>query len=266
MTFMMTMIPPQEQSRRDQLRANKTKDNSAKIFETPEQTQQRYEEIANDLVSVVYDPKNKPIFKGPDGRAHTAAVMLSIIFHESGFRRDVDKGEISGRGDYGSSWCLMQIRAGKFPSKTRPWNFIYDRPPQWGDHKEDIENGFTGQELVNNRKLCFYEGLKMIRWSYARCGQKPGEKLKVYASGSCDKGGEASKRRIFLAERFWQKSKDQRDWNDEDIVNIVQHNLSDQKIAETNSEMTSQPIPSLAINDFKIGWQKPELKNSNILW
>lgn len=258
MSFMMTMIPPAEQSRRDQVRLSKLKDAKV-LFETPEESAQRYESIAKDLVDVVYDPNNKTLFQNdPDGRTHTIAIMLSIMFHESGFRRDVDMGEISGRGDSGNSWCMMQIKAGKAPSKTRAWNVRYDRPPQFGDNPEDIEKGVTGQALVEDRKLCFYEGLKMIRWSYSRCGANPGGKLKVYASGSCGKGGEASKRRVFLAERFWKNSEDLRTWNDDDIVRSVRKSLLE--------KLYSQPVQQLVINDLNFGWQKPEPKNSKVLW
>jgi hypothetical protein len=274
MAFMMTMIPPAEQSRRDQVRAvaqmSKAKDGKVVLFETPEDTASRYESIAKDLVEVVYDPNTKPLFDGPDGRAHTVAVMLSIMFHESGFRRDVDQGDHSGRGDSGNSWCMMQIKAGKAPSKTRSWNVKYDRPPQWGDSPADIEQGFTGQQLVDDRKLCFYEGLKMIRWSYSRCGSNPGGKLKVYASGSCDKGGEASKRRVFTAERYWQKSQDQRTWADDDIVRVVRRALFEKRmVAMMNSPLldtASQPVQPLVLNELRFGWQRSEPQESNTLW
>jgi hypothetical protein len=191
------------------------------------------------------------------------------MFHESGFRRDVDRGEPSGIGDSGNSWCMMQIKAGKVPSKTRSGNIKYDRPPQFGDSPEDIESGFTGQDLVDNRQLCFYEGLKMIRWSYSRCGKDPNGKLRVYASGSCDRGGEASKRRVFTAEKFWQNSRDQRTWNDDDIVRIVNGATFDQRlVAMINTSLlsTSQPIQLLAIDDLRFSWQKQEPKEYNILW
>jgi len=270
MAFMMTMIPPAEQSRRDQVRMSKTKNVKIVLFETPEEVSQRYESIAKDLVEVVYNPNNKPLFDGLDGRTHTIAVMLSIMFHESGFRRDVDYGEHTGRGDLGNSWCMMQIQAGKAPSKTRNWNVKYDRPPQFGDSPEDIESGFSGPELIQNRKLCFYEGLKMIRWSYSRCGKNTSGKLKVYASGSCSKGGEASKRRVFTAERYWQKSQDQRNWNDDDIVRVVNRALFEQRMvvmikSQLLSDPVSQPIQTRPISDLRFGW-KPEPKDTNILW
>ena len=266
MAFMMTMIPPAEQSRRDKVRSEKS-DAKIALFETPEESAQRYEDIAKDLVEVVYDPNNKPIFDGPDGRAHTAAVMMSIMFHESGFRRDVDKGET--RGDSGNSWCMMQIRAGKSPSRTRSWNVKYDRPPQYGDSPDDIEKGFTGQELVDDRKLCFYEGLKMLRWSYSRCGKDPNGKIKVYASGSCDKGGEASKNRVSTAEKYWKSSQDQRSWNDADIVSIVQKALFDQRmVAMMNNPILpiAQPIKSLTFNESRVGFAKTRTKDTNTLW
>lgn len=259
MAFMMATVPPAEQSRRDKVRADKAE---SAVFETPEEANERYRDIAEDLVQVVYNPNNKPLFEGPDGRAHTVAVMLSIMFHESGFRRDVDQGDHSGRGDSGHSWCMMQIMAGKAPAKTRAWNKVYDRPPQWGDPPEEIEEGVTGPDLVNNRQLCFYEGLKIARWSFSRCGGGIYDKLKVYASGSCDKGAAASRRRIFTAERFWTQSKDQRTWSDDDIVSFVQRKrLDDNMIALTrwsNIYALSEPQTLEPLNLGFVGWRRPE--------
>jgi hypothetical protein len=251
--FMVAVSPPTEQGHRD--RGN----------ETLQETTQRYEEIAEDLADVVYDSKNKPIFNEPDGRAHTAAVMLAIMFHESKFYRDVDHGDPTGIGDSGRSWCMMQIMAGKHPSKTLPWNFVQDRPPQYGDSPDEIEEGVTGQELADNRRLCFYEGLKMVRWSYSRCGSNPFDKLKVYASGSCDKGASASKRRVFTAERYWLKSKKRRTWVDAEIIDIFRRK-------KYNEELTAMLIqselyhPSQPYQVFDFGWQRPEPTEYRVLW
>ena len=70
----------------------------------------RYTEIASDLAAVVYDPEEKPLFPGEDGRAKTALLLASIAAHESTFRVDVEDGR--ARGDGGTSWCFMQLHIG----------------------------------------------------------------------------------------------------------------------------------------------------------
>jgi hypothetical protein len=65
----------------------------------------RYESIAQDLVSVVYDEHEQPVFTGDGGRAKTALLMASIASFESGFRADVDDGRTTG--DHGRSYRIV---------------------------------------------------------------------------------------------------------------------------------------------------------------
>src|SRR4051812_20510026 len=81
--------------------------------ETKEEALTRYEEIAQDIVDVVYSPHTKPLFTGPNGRAQTVTVILSVMLHESAFMKHVDRGLGKyARGDHGASWCSMQLRIG----------------------------------------------------------------------------------------------------------------------------------------------------------
>jgi hypothetical protein len=122
----------------------------------------RYTEIASDLVTVVYDPEEPALFAGDGARAETALVLASIAAHESTFRVDVDDGR--KRGDSGSSWCLMQMHVGS--GKT-------------------VE-GWTGEDLVKDRKLCFSAALHIAKWSFQTCNVFPlEERLSAYASGHC---------------------------------------------------------------------------------
>lgn len=168
------------------------------VPETPEETKARYEAIAWDLADVVYDPMNPSLFEGEDGRSKTAAVLLSIMKHESDFRRDVDLnlGSVS-RGDRGRSWCMMQINIGK--GQTKPWNYTKGRfaYPKEMDSDDVIQDGWTGEELIQDRRKCILTGLRIAKTSMDACKSLPLEdQLRVYASGSCAKGGRASRARM----------------------------------------------------------------------
>lgn len=176
--------------------------------ETREEAEIRYRDITKDVVEVVFDPEVKPLFAGPTGRARTISVVLSVMFHESSFMKHVDYnlGKYA-RGDEGKSWCLMQIKIDQEGGRTLPWNKVKNRRPLWGDLPEDIEQGYTGEELIADRKVCIREGMKILRTSFSSCRHLPlNERLRQYASGSCEKGGDASKNRMNGAIRWYDKS------------------------------------------------------------
>jgi hypothetical protein len=174
--------------------------------ETQQEAEARYMSIAQDVVSVVYAPGMKPLFRGPSGRAQTVSVILSVMFHEGSFMKNVDFGLGKyARGDGGRSWCLMQIKVGN--GKTMPWNIVHDRPKRWNDPPEEVFNGYTGEELVHDRKLCISEGLKILRLSFGQCSKLPMEdRLRSYASGSCEKGEDASRNRMRQAMNWFAKT------------------------------------------------------------
>ena len=147
--------------------------------ESPDEVMDRYESIARDAATVALDPDESPIFDGPDGRAKTALLMLSVASFESGYRKRVDDGR--GRGDNGRSFCLMQIRV------------------VTGETSE----GWTGPDLVQDRTRCFRAALHILRRSFGVCRSLPfDDRLSAYASGSCSLGTEASRRRVHRA-RAW---------------------------------------------------------------
>ncbi len=191
--------------------------------ETQAEAQARYDDIAKDIVDVVYDPQTKVLFGGANGRSRTVSIILSIMLHESGFMKNVDYGVGKyARGDQGRSWCLMQLNIGE--GRTLRWNIKEDRPPRWGDNPSDILDGYTGPELVADRQLCIREGLKVLRVSFSSCrGSLPlNQRLRVYASGNCDGGSEGSAARMNTAIRWFQNSRDERKLFDEaDVTRLV---------------------------------------------
>jgi hypothetical protein len=186
--------------------------------ETKEDALVRYDAVARDIVDVVYSPNVKPLFTGPNGRAQTVSVILSVMSHESAFMRHVDLGLGKyARGDQGRSWCSMQINIGA--GKTMKWNVKHDRPVEWNDDPADVFDGYTGEELIANRKLCISEGLKILRISFGSTKGLPlDERLRVYASGDRNKGAEASRNRMRTAMMFFQKTAKTREFTDNDVM------------------------------------------------
>lgn len=173
--------------------------------ETREAAEARYESIAADIAAVVWDPNEAPLFRGPSGRLKTTSMILSVMLHESAFRRDVDFGlGKAGKGDGGRSWCLMQINLGQAGASGKTaQRIVLDN----GGYRfvQGGTEGFGGEDLVTNRKSCIRAGLHLLRRSFGACGRLPQQHwLNAYASGSCDAGHEASQNRMGTAFRWYQ--------------------------------------------------------------
>jgi hypothetical protein len=177
-------------------------------IESVEETEARYNSIAFDAMSVAYDPQEKPLFSGSRGRARTIMVLLATDLYESSFRRDVDLGigKLS-KGDGGKSWCMNQIQLGKADAEgNTPHRIIVNIGGSYKFSNKSDE-GWSGTDLVQDRQKCFRAALAIIRSSFGATSSLPLEdRLKVYASGSLDKGEEASRRRMGLAMR-WMATK-----------------------------------------------------------
>lgn len=176
--------------------------------ESIEEAEARYNSIAFDVMGVAYNPLEKPLFSGSHGRARTIMVLLATSTYESSFRKDVDLGigKLS-KGDGGKSWCLNQINLGKSDTDgNTPKRIIVNIG---GGYKLTTkpDEGWSGTDLVEDRQKCFHAALAVIRSSFAATAKLPLEdRLKVYASGSLDRGEEASHRRMGLAMR-WMATK-----------------------------------------------------------
>lgn len=192
-------------------------------LETPEEGKKRYEEIAQALISVVFDPNEKPIFGGQYGRSKTLALLLSVAYFESGYRKDVDLGlGPLARGDNGQSWCMMQVMLGRpshLDSNTRrrvvledKYYKIISRPTKYENgqvqYTSDPPQGWGGLELVRDRKRCFRTGLHLIRKSFDACRTIPLlDRLSVYGAGECIKNMEASRVRVRKAQKWLAHTK-----------------------------------------------------------
>src|SRR5262249_12252982 len=112
--------------------------------EAEPEARSRYEAIAHDIAKVALDDNEVPLFAGEDGRTQTALLLASIASFESQFRADVDLGK--ARGDNGVSWCVMQVQV----------------------HGKTAE-GWTGQDLIEDRTKCIKTGLHLIQYSFNWC-------------------------------------------------------------------------------------------------
>jgi hypothetical protein len=149
--------------------------------ESPQHVVERYESIVRDLATVVLDDNESPLFTGADGRTETALLMLSVASFESSFSKRVDEGV--RRGDRGLSYCLMQIHVGN--GLTR--------------------EGWTGQQLIEDRKLCFRAALHILQKSFSVCrGLDVDDRLSAYASGHCYPEARISRSRVGRARAWWE--------------------------------------------------------------
>lgn len=128
----------------------------------------RYQDIASDIIRVI--EREGPIFKGRDGRVRTAGLLASIMWHESKFDPAVDTSV--GRLP---TVCMMQIHMGG--RRTR--------------------EGWTAQQLVEDRQKCLTIGLRIAQRSFRMCRHLPiMDRLRAYTSGSCGRGAVPSRKRV----------------------------------------------------------------------
>jgi hypothetical protein len=134
----------------------------------------RYVDIAAAIADVVQT--EEPLFSGPLGRERTASVLVATAWLESGFRVDIASGET--RGDKGRACSLWQVQAPPVPCAV----FVHDR-----------------------RAEAAY-ALSLMRRSFAATRGMPlDDRLRVFASGRTDCGGEASRARMQEARRLFAR-------------------------------------------------------------
>lgn len=216
--------------------------------ETPEEAAARYQFIAADTTTVLWDAANPPLFSGPDGRAKTASVVMSIMQHESSFRKDVDFGMGSGRGDGGHSWCMMQVKIDG--ERTGTWNKVKNRFKQWNDPEVELVQGWTGPELVQDRKKCIIAGYRVMKTSFSMCrALPPPEWLRAYASGNCDDdggGAEKSEARMNFGINWFNGHRPA--FHDQEILDSIAMDRATRQ-ARDRAELVSATLLSLESTD-----------------
>ncbi len=136
--------------------------------ETVQERHSRYEIIAKDVEAVL---EEKGSFPGMD-RADSVALTLAVIYHESGFARDVHLGPCyrgpgwEKRCDSGRAVCLMQVQASPATSKR----------------------------IAADTQECIRWGVSAINYSLKLCKESPEETRLAGLSGSCKRGHAGAKR------------------------------------------------------------------------
>jgi len=156
LSIMLAAVPPGHSSHPEEAKESK------------EAGRARYEAIAAAVAEASLDEDEAPLFAGDDGRLRTAALLLTISYHESHWRRHVDLGlgplRYRGGGRY---HCMMQILV----------------------KGEETPEGWTAEELVKSRDKCFRRGLHILQRAKRYCDDAgPRAFLNHYATGRCDRG------------------------------------------------------------------------------
>ena len=172
--------------------------------ETKEEGIARYNDIASAVYDVVYDENEKPLIGGKYGRLKSAWAILGVAYHEGKFKKSVDYGQGKyGKGDFGDSWCSMQLNLGKRNIKdpNDPNKMITV------SGRNTIE-GWSGNELLTDRKKCFAAGYHLMKMSFATCRNtyvddkdNPGKQkaldpedwMGAYAGGGCKENKQISR-------------------------------------------------------------------------
>jgi hypothetical protein len=186
--------------------------------ESYEQADARYREIAEAIVDESF--AGTPVFDGRHARINTSMLVATMFVMESGLRRDVDLGIGSARlrhaglNDFGRSWCMGQIMLG------------YKRMVDPNDPDESVDTsikttpeGWTGPELVADRRKCVRATINALKRSMSTCWKLPvAQQLSVYAAGNCESetGRRLSERRMNVFLR-WQ-TRDRPKLVDEDVI------------------------------------------------
>ena len=174
--------------------------------ETRPDTRARYESIAYDAATVALEDagRDAPWAKLVVSRgaftdvpvAKTALLMLAISSYESGgFRPDVDS--IEATGD-----CHEVVA---LPNGLRPVGLATENTVKRMVCRSRClaQIQLRAGEVLRDRRDCFRLELARIRESYASCALPLIEGLAVYASGRCDRGTAASRKRVARAVEWW---------------------------------------------------------------
>lgn len=183
LALLLWLSPPEHRARLQEARGRAV---PVEQRETVAEGRARYATIAEDLDAVLEDPSTW-VSSGARAKERTAAMVLAVAFFESGFRKDVDRGEGRlGRGDKGRSWCLMQIQTGT-GGGTVPVG-------------DTVARTWTGPDLVADRRKCLRAGALMIKASFQACrAQKTGDRLSAYTTGACRDDEPVSRMRVAKA-------------------------------------------------------------------
>lgn len=168
--------------------------------ETQDEYAARRASMASDFVEVAFDPAEKPVFDGPDGRARTALFLMSIARFESGYDLRVDNGKQLGKQ---GEVCSLQVMV--------DWRYVKGVGMV-------TKEGWSAADLAADRKKCARAALHKLQVSQAICSdaKSPLNASKKSLSGSdvftlytgtrCSEGSPFAKHRYEPVLRWSAKS------------------------------------------------------------
>lgn len=156
----------------------------------------RREAIAAAAVAVALDPAEAPVFDGPEGRARTAALMMSIARFESGYCKRVDEGLQRGPG---GEVCVMQVSLDGYRKGVGAVT----------------AEGWSAADLISDRQKCMRAALHKIQASFRICGDAShpqnvtrralvgADRLSLYTGTRCTEGSPFARHRYELGEAWY---------------------------------------------------------------
>lgn len=148
--------------------------------ETTEERQARYADIAWDIATVSVESSATE-----RGQKRTAAVLLGIAWHESGFAKDVDMGPCAP----------ARLANGGCDSEKTKYGFVGRAKSLWQIRNFEVPDRKSGARIA----------LRLVRRSLTACRRLPQEaQLAAYASGTCEspRGQKASRELWAMVKRF----------------------------------------------------------------
>jgi len=124
-----------------------------------------YERTAEAIAKVA---ESDPLFD-EHGPERTASLLVALAWYESRLKPDAKSKD-------GRWYCLFQVERGQFSDPKR---------------------------ALEDPELCTRVAVKMLRRSLETCKARlPDERLAMFVSGQCDRGGPESRYRMFLAKKL----------------------------------------------------------------
>jgi hypothetical protein len=159
----------------------------------------RYEEIVTAALTTAF--QEAPLYSGESARVRTATLLLAIGQLESNYDPRVQSGK--ARGDNGQSWCWMQIHLPVSSRAVALDNGFFRYASR------SSEDGWSGEELLEDSGRCFTVGLHIARMSMTRC-----KNLSLYTTGKCKSGERYAFNRERRGQLIWSRGK----WKDSDVL------------------------------------------------
>lgn len=126
-----------------------------------------YEKTAEAIARV---SESEPLWAAEEqGEERTASLLVALAWYESRLKPDA-------KSKNGQWYCLFQVAKSYLPDPNK---------------------------ALAEPEVCARVAMKLIRQSFQACRARPlEERLAIYTSGYCDRGGQESRYRMFLAKKL----------------------------------------------------------------